>query len=91
MISSGLDTPSAWNTTLYVCEDRVDFGVVAFNTRSYCFMQDGEKVCSNPGPTIELVPGDNLTLLLVNELGSTTAVEGQSYFIALSVVHGFNV
>ena len=39
---------------------------VAFTTRSYC-LDSG--VCSYPGPTIRIKPGDKFTLILVNELG----------------------
>jgi hypothetical protein len=69
VISSGSDLPSSWNATLTVRAARVETDVVSYNTRLYCYEVAGEETCSYPGPTIELMPGDNFTLLLVNELG----------------------
>jgi FtsP/CotA-like multicopper oxidase with cupredoxin domain len=49
----------------------VSNGDIAFTTRSYCY----RGVCSYPGPTIELVPGDNFSLTLTNNLGANPAGE----------------
>jgi hypothetical protein len=68
-ISSGSDAPAEWTFTLYVQPNRIHNDVVSFNTRSYCYDNNLERVCSFLGPTFELTPGDNFTLVLVNELG----------------------
>lgn len=65
VIDSGSDGPSAWAITLTVEEHRHVNEQVSFTTRSYCY----EGVCSYPGPTIAVFPGDELTLTLVNKLG----------------------
>ena len=70
-LSSGSRQPSTWNATLYVRPHRVSVpDTVAFTARCYCYKDNfGEMICSHPGPTIVMTPGDNFTLLLVNELG----------------------
>jgi FtsP/CotA-like multicopper oxidase with cupredoxin domain len=75
-ISSGSHLPSSWNATLFVKSHRVETDELAFNTRSYCYEVNGEEVCSYPGPTVMLTPGDNFTLLLINELGPNKPGEG---------------
>ena len=68
VISSGSDSPSAWDLTLTVKAHRHSNVQVAFTTRSYCV----NGTCSYPGPIIRILPGDNFTLTLVNELGAET-------------------
>jgi FtsP/CotA-like multicopper oxidase with cupredoxin domain len=63
--SSTRSTPTEWNFTMSVEAHYVNNGDIAFWTRAYCYL--GE--CHWPGPTIEVVPGDNVTLTLVNNLG----------------------
>ena len=58
-------TLSEWELTLKVRQHRHSNSQVSFTTRSYCF----DDVCSYPGPTIRIKPGDAFTLHLVNELG----------------------
>ena len=50
--------------TLNVRAHRVTTDVFSFTTRVYCYMD----VCSVPGPTIVVKPGDRLTVTLVNDL-----------------------
>ena len=71
VIYSGVDAPAEWSVTLYVREHRHVNDKVGFNTRSYCY----NDLCSYPGPTIEIHPGDNLTLTLINELESAAVDE----------------
>jgi FtsP/CotA-like multicopper oxidase with cupredoxin domain len=57
--------------------------VVSFNARLYCYRdrnQAEEVVCSFPGPTIIQTPGDNLTLVLINELHGGSSAECKSVF-----------
>jgi FtsP/CotA-like multicopper oxidase with cupredoxin domain len=65
VISSGAATATSWSTTLEVREHHHVNHRVGFTTRSYCH----QGVCSYPGPTLSLKPGDNLTLTLINRLG----------------------
>lgn len=53
--------------TLKVRQHRHSNTQVSFTTRSYCF---DNGVCSYPGPTIRIKPGDKFTLILINELGA---------------------
>lgn len=78
ILQSGATTPRNWAVTLRVRAHRVETEVVSFTTRSYCYVPSsgGEEVCSHPGPTILVTPGDNLTLLLVNELQPELHAEG---------------
>lgn len=65
VIDSGANVPSTWSFTLHVREHRHTNTQVTFTTRSYCY----NNVCSYPGPSIRIRPGDNFTMTLVNELG----------------------
>jgi hypothetical protein len=65
IISSGKSVASQWSATIKVREHRHVNTQVSFTTRSYCF----NDVCSYPGPTLSLYPGDNFTLTFINELG----------------------
>ena len=55
---------AVWGITLEVRINRVVTEQVNFTTRSYCY----NSVCSYPGPTISVKPGDQFTLTLVNTL-----------------------
>jgi hypothetical protein len=79
-VSSGSDAPAEWTFTLYVQPNRIHNDLVSFNTRSYCYDKDSARVCSFLGPTFELTPGDNFTLVLVNELGPNDAGDGMHRF-----------
>jgi hypothetical protein len=65
VISSNATTPTSWSATIEIREHRHINSRFGFTTRSYCY----QNVCSYPGPTISLKPGDNLTLTVVNNLG----------------------
>jgi FtsP/CotA-like multicopper oxidase with cupredoxin domain len=65
IISSGKSIASKWSATIRVREHRHSNTQVSFTTRSYCY----NEICSYPGPTIHLLPGDNFTLTFINELG----------------------
>jgi hypothetical protein len=65
VISSNSTTPISWTATIEIREHRHVNSRVGFTTRSYCY----QNICSYPGPTISLKPGDNLTLTVVNNLG----------------------
>mmetsp|Transcript_4776 Transcript_4776/g.7266 ORF Transcript_4776/g.7266 Transcript_4776/m.7266 type:complete len:653 (+) Transcript_4776:95-2053(+) len=67
VVDSGKDVPSEWTATLVVREHRHSNSQVSFTTRSYCY----QSKCTYPGPTIAVLPGDNFTLVLTNELGPT--------------------
>lgn len=67
VLSSGSDEPSAWSLTLTVKIAPVVNDAVSLTSRLYC-TDAGD--CTYPGPTIKVHPGDNLTVTLVNELGS---------------------
>lgn len=58
------------NLTLEVRENRVDLGIFAFNTRSFCTTRDG---CSYAGPTLRVTAGSSLSVTLVNALGSDSS------------------
>jgi hypothetical protein len=83
VLRSGHDTPAAWNLTIYVRADRVRTSVVSFNARLYCYQDPSDRsqsdsvVCSLPGPTLVLTPGDNLTLLFINELQGGSSTDGK--------------
>jgi hypothetical protein len=83
-LTSGDDKPREWNVSLYVRSHRVVTDVVSFNTRIYCYQVDDNSVCSYPGPTIKLAPGDNFTLLLINELDPNSADEGNVRTLVVS-------
>ena len=68
---SSRTTPTTWSASMTVEANYVNNGDIAFSTRSYCY----RGVCSYPGPTIELVPGDNFSLTLKNNLGANPAGE----------------
>jgi FtsP/CotA-like multicopper oxidase with cupredoxin domain len=55
---------TAWSATFTVEQYYVDNEDISFWTRLYCYQGN----CSYPGPTIELVPGDNFTLTIQNKL-----------------------
>lgn len=65
VIGSGVSHASSWEVTLSVEEFRFRNSQLEFNTRAFCH----GGVCSVPGPTIVVVPGDKFTLHLVNNLG----------------------
>lgn len=65
IINSGKTIPSEWSATLIVRQYRHSNSQVSFTTRAYCY----NSICSYPGPTIEVYPGDNFTLTLINQLG----------------------
>jgi FtsP/CotA-like multicopper oxidase with cupredoxin domain len=65
IMSSGKSYASEWGATIRVREHRHSNTQVSFTTRSYCY----NDVCSYPGPTIHLFPGDKFTLTFINELG----------------------
>ena len=75
VVSSGKPGPSTWAATLSCEEFRADNGKVAFYTRALCFDDGTRKECGMVGPTIEVFPGDNLTLTFVNRLGPNTRLE----------------
>jgi FtsP/CotA-like multicopper oxidase with cupredoxin domain len=59
------NTPLSWSATFSVEARYIRTGDIYFWSRVYCY----ESECNYPGPTIELVPGDNFTLVLENNLG----------------------
>ena len=65
LVQSGVQVASAWEATLEVRAGRHVNSKLGFSGRFYCY----NDVCSYPGPTLVLRPGDNLTLTLVNSLG----------------------
>ena len=81
VISSGKQGPSSWSATITVEQHRHINEQVAFNTRSYCY----ESICSYPGPTISIHPGDNFTLTLVNKLGPDASTD-----YVMNTMHGAN-
>lgn len=64
VISSGLSIPSTWSLDLAVDVGRHSNDQVSFTSRQYCY----NGVCTYPGPTILLIPGDNVTVTLTNDL-----------------------
>lgn len=68
VIQSNSSIPTNWNATIEIREHRHINSRVGFNTRSYCY----NNICTYPGPTISLKPGDNFTLIVKNNLGPDT-------------------
>lgn len=69
LIQSNSSSPSNWNATIEIKEHRHINSRVGFTTRSYCY----NNICTYPGPTISLKPGDNFTLIVKNKLGPYTS------------------
>ena len=79
--SANLTEPTVLSTqtgfmsiTLRVRAYRFTSGIFSFNTRAYCYdSDDAEPICSIPGPTIQVYPGDRVNLTLINDLAADTA------------------
>lgn len=82
VISSGKNKASSWSAIITVKEHRHVNHQVSFNTRSYCY----KNICSYPGPTVSVHPGDNFTLILINELG----IDDSNSEYIMNTMHGAN-
>jgi FtsP/CotA-like multicopper oxidase with cupredoxin domain len=59
---------SEWSTTLTLQPARYSDTRLSFTGRQFCY----QSICSYPGPTIELKPGDTLHLTIINQLEAET-------------------
>jgi hypothetical protein len=64
-INSFASIPKNWDVTFTVRTETVHTGPVSFTSRLYCIKLN----CYYPAPTIQVRPGENLTITLVNALG----------------------
>lgn len=73
VISSTSSVARNWNMNLYVRESRVGIGPLSFTSRLFC-TRTTQSSCTYPGPTIRVRPGDNVTIFLINQLGSDISI-----------------